>query len=306
MLRVKSRNDNDLCMHHYPNTKNIWCSDCQVRICGQCMEDHHLNHNIKSFQKHQQEQIDPRYAPPISQPHVSQKMQMIDQKITKVEENANSLKRKLSEHDFMLTTLKNVRKELQNETFRSAQDGRVSATPKHIFSHKYENPMSVRSNYIASSMTSGYANSFASSSANASSTTKIENPFVAFNFDEVFQNIQFVRKQDTQSSYHRCGEYYFSLLLRYEVQGATSLGAYLCVEPAAANDLNWQINLHFKIHLVNNTIGKSETYEHRSTFNGSNRVQGTSDLVKWGNLLNPECGWIANQSICIRVEFLRN
>ena len=262
------------------------------------------NHNIESYQKHQQEQFDQRYASPISQPHVSQTIQMVDQKIKEVEENANSLRRKLSEHDFMLTTLKNLRKERQSETFRSAQEWRIFATPKHILSHKYENAMSVPSNYIASSMTSGYAIFFASSttSANASST-KIENPFVAFNFDEIFQNIQFVRKQETQSSYHRCGEYFFSLLLRYEVQG-TSLGAYLCVQPAAANDLNWQINVHFKIHLLNNSIGKSKTYEHRGTFNGSNRVQGTSDLVKWGNLLNPECGWIANQSIRIRVEFL--
>ena len=257
----------DRCSTHTKFTENLWCNDCDDRICIVCFETEHFHHEIDNYNIFKQEQDAEGYSDHL--PNDDDYVEAIDGDIEQHEKRIESLKRTISIHEVSILKLQNERK-------------------------KYR-PFGNLALQIMKS----------SSLSTSTALVKLDPYSAPFSFEETFEDIHNLRKGTQKSSDYRFGDFQMRLELKYEVRDCnTCLGAYLNLSPLGKHAKNWKQNLHFKIILMSYSGGNTEMFEAEKDFNDKDNIHGTGDLVKWGTLLNPEAGWISNRSIRIRVEII--
>ena len=132
---------------------------------------------------------------------------------------------------------------------------------------------------------------------------------VVFTFEENFADIMSIKRLPRVSSYHRYGKFNLRAEVRNSLfKGTSYLAIFLGVSPRYREDVNWEVKLRFKLHIINQS-GKTFTEPSAKQpcfFNNINSAFGFDTFMKWDTFLKPRLGWHINYGIRIRVEILEN
>ena len=269
------------CELHEMNSISLWCRECCEGVCVECMETNHTSHSFESFKE-----------------YIKQRAALILNKVPVADKKLEEIERKLEQKQETITVLKRKLEECEKQTSEIT-----------ILKKSLRRIVDMKQSLETVANGGGVVNNEMLSISKSDLILKLNAEKVVFTFDENFADIKSLKEKSWESSCRAYGKFNLRAELRYSfLEGTPWLAAFLGVSPRERGDLNWEIKLRFKLHIINQS-GKTFTLpssKRPNLFNKTNRAFGYDSFMKWDTLLQPNLGWHRHYGIRIRVEILEN
>ena len=270
------------CDVHKRDDISLWCNDCKITMCIQCIENDHAAHSFKSYKVHMKERAS-ELLPKLQS--AKNRIKDLDEELTKEQLKIDNLKHQI----YVSEELKEKMKCDQQRFSRFVE----TEDSLELFVNENKEPVNNILHNLISDQT----------------LMDLENNSLKFAFEVNFHNILNLKNRDQRSVWHSYSKNKYAVELRYQlIQGNPWLSTYLFV---SKNDIfenfRWKENVSYCISILNNTLREPKSIEtiRPELFSSKSRGRGWPKFLQWGTLLNTKLGWHSNHSIIIRVEILR-
>ncbi|XP_063715302.1 tripartite motif containing 13-like [Symsagittifera roscoffensis] len=252
------------CDAHCENKITLWCNDCSLQICVDCIEDKHINHTFKSIKLWIRERagkmaLSIKYAGLMSLE--------CEKKIAEAHEQIVQLEKDKETFDLM-----------------SASEDKIQTLGKGEVDVVVDEDL----------------NSLLSNNCLINLKAKVK----PFSFEAEFGDIMDIKDRKRYSNSHRLYKFDLKAVLQHKLDKDNKpfLGVFLDAAPIDKNLITWRFELEFEVTLLNAVEGKNQSQRCNKEMNEKEKDWGFADFIEWGVLMDPNSGWLSNnQKIRVRI-----